>query len=573
MIKSIQLKLHHRMNRTMQPNKLSIKHFCLLSIIVVQVFTASAQKHNENVFDSLQSVVNKQFTPVIAQSVKINSAPALPDSSPKMKVGPYTIFSTQLPTTFDLVPIKAASIQGEPLQKLTPGFIKLGFSAPYNIIDAGAFYNSVRSKESSYGIAVQTLSSESNSTLGTNMGYYDNNIALTAKKFYNSATLSGNLDLGQNLVHFYGYNPSQYQHVNADSLVQKYNLVKAEIALMSTKSDSSHPNYKEDLHYANFSDAYKASENWLNANFRGDGFYDRQRVAIGANLDYLNHRSSRDTINDFIVKIGPEVSFLKSQWKAVFGTPFAVDFASSTYFYWHPKAELNVQLIQEVLYVFGGINGDLERNSFESLTAANPYMSSNFQLKNTDWHREFIGTGGAIDRYTYFRAYATFSQVNNMALYEPDHEATYHNKFIVGYDNANVISGHGEVVFNKLQTTEVKLTVDYNHYNMTSQQYAWYKPEIRVGATINHNIGGQLFLNASLYYLGSQHYFTYNPQNQMVEGVIQGMPDLNLGLDYKYSKKFTMYLNVNNLASVNYQRWYNYPSQGIYAIIGLKVAL
>ena len=148
-----------------------------------------------------------------------------------------------------------------------------------------------------------------------------------------------------------------------------------------------------------------------------------------------------------------------------------------------------------------------------------------------------------------------------------------HNKFVVVYDNANIIGAQAELKYVNEEKLELKLQADYNHYTMSTFAYAWYKPEIRVGLSVNYNIGNQIYLLADVFYLGSQHYLTYNTYNQTVNGVIAGYTDVNLGLDYRYSKKFTIDLKLNNLASANYQRWYNYPSQGIYGIIGVKVAL
>ena len=148
-----------------------------------------------------------------------------------------------------------------------------------------------------------------------------------------------------------------------------------------------------------------------------------------------------------------------------------------------------------------------------------------------------------------------------------------HNKFIAVYDNANIIGAHAELKYLKEEKIEVKVELDYNHYTMSTFAYAWYKPEIRVGFSANYSIGNQIYLLADVFYLGSQHYLAYNAVNQSFNGVISGFTDVNLGLDYRYSKKFTIDLKLNNLASANYQRWYNYPSQGIYGTIGIKVAL
>jgi hypothetical protein len=43
--------------------------------------------------------------------------------------------------------------------------------------------------------------------------------------------------------------------------------------------------------------------------------------------------------------------------------------------------------------------------------------------------------------------------------------------------------------------------------------------------------------------------------------------DLNLGLEYRYNKRISAFVQLNNLASQRYMRWYNYPVQ-IFQVMG-----
>jgi hypothetical protein len=37
--------------------------------------------------------------------------------------------------------------------------------------------------------------------------------------------------------------------------------------------------------------------------------------------------------------------------------------------------------------------------------------------------------------------------------------------------------------------------------------------------------------------------------------------DINLGLEYRYNKRLSAFIQMNNLASQRYNRWYNHPVQ------------
>jgi outer membrane receptor protein involved in Fe transport len=53
------------------------------------------------------------------------------------------------------------------------------------------------------------------------------------------------------------------------------------------------------------------------------------------------------------------------------------------------------------------------------------------------------------------------------------------------------------------------------------------------------------------------------------EKKLKGFVDANLGIDYRYSKIFSLFLNFNNIGAVRYYYWDNYPSQRFNLLGGL----
>jgi outer membrane receptor protein involved in Fe transport len=52
---------------------------------------------------------------------------------------------------------------------------------------------------------------------------------------------------------------------------------------------------------------------------------------------------------------------------------------------------------------------------------------------------------------------------------------------------------------------------------------------------------------------------------------LNGVFDLNLGVSYDYNKTFGFFLNINNVTSARYFRWYNYPTYGFNVLGGLNI--
>jgi hypothetical protein len=45
--------------------------------------------------------------------------------------------------------------------------------------------------------------------------------------------------------------------------------------------------------------------------------------------------------------------------------------------------------------------------------------------------------------------------------------------------------------------------------------------------------------------------------------------DVNLGLEYRYNQRISAFIQLNNVASQRYNRWYNYPVQAFQVLGGI----
>ena len=61
--------------------------------------------------------------------------------------------------------------------------------------------------------------------------------------------------------------------------------------------------------------------------------------------------------------------------------------------------------------------------------------------------------------------------------------------------------------------------------------------------------------------------FTDTKKELKLDGII----DLNLGLEYRYSGTVALFLNINNITNNQYERWIGLPVYGINVIGGLGV--
>jgi hypothetical protein len=103
---------------------------------------------------------------------------------------------------------------------------------------------------------------------------------------------------------------------------------------------------------------------------------------------------------------------------------------------------------------------------------------------------------------------------------------------------------------------------------MNLNEKAWHKPNTEVVLSGEYNIWDKILIQASLYVAGK-----YNIRIQQGGGYtsnqVNGYMDANLGVEYRYSKILSMFLNFNNLGFSRYYVWNNYPTERFNALGGI----
>ena len=248
---------------------------------------SSSLSAQTNVLDSMISINIGSYKATIMDAGKINDSPSFSDSTKKLKVSPYNINSKKIYTGFDVEPIQPAQTVGEPLVKLYNALVKLGmgnYTTPYGEL----WFNSLRSKTTSYGLRYKHLSSSATlKDLGF-AGYSDNEVNLYGKKFLKEHSLTGNFDYSRNVVHFYGYDASLYD-ISKDSTRQRFNLFSGNVGLISHYNNEKRINHDVRIGYYNLADKYGASEN----NIKSTGYVQtaigKELLKVNAAIDFYNY--------------------------------------------------------------------------------------------------------------------------------------------------------------------------------------------------------------------------------------------------------------------------------------------
>jgi hypothetical protein len=553
--------------------------FVMMASFFLFMEEVSAQK----ILKDTTFIIVKQFQPTIADAFKINNIPVVKDSTPPIPKINYGINSKRINTEYAVEPIKPAKMVGEPLSKLYSSLIKLG--AGTHLYGEG-FINNLRSKEASYGAHVKHHSWNGTLKGLGYSGFSDNQAEVYGKKFFHKQTLSGNLDYNRNVIHYYGYDTTVVKSaLEKDSLKQRYSRIGGDLQFQTHYTDTTSINTFVKLKYYHLSDLYKTFEDNLLAEGDVSGYYDRQLVHIPVSVDYLADHSSVDFYNykqnSLITKLSPYITILGLEWEMQVGVNLALETGTQKdHFYFSPNIEFSYNVLKDIIIPYAGVTGGLQRNSMNTLFTENAFLIPRPNLMNTNTKLNIYGgIKGSITSYLSYVTQASYAKYGDMYFFQYDRTDKHNSGFNLMYEDASVLNIHGEIQFQHTEKIKFFAKGDYNQYTMESHSKPWYKPIWQTTFSANYNLKNKLIATADVFIQGKRfttYETTYVHQGNVIVAVsstkeLKPFVDANLGLEYRYSKKLSGFITLNNLAFKRYELWSHYPVQNFTFLAGITM--
>ncbi|MCL4856447.1 MAG: hypothetical protein KJZ55_04100, partial [Flavobacteriales bacterium] len=162
-------------------------------------------------------------------------------------------------------------------------------------------------------------------------------------------------------------------------------------------------------------------------------------------------------------------------------------------------------------------------------------------------------------------------------FYTKDFSNVLQNQFTVIYDTMGVNQISGELAYQKLENLKLILRGDYYQYSPKNELKAWHKPDMKISLSGIYDLGDKIIVRADFFFINKQYaqsFETIADANGVLVTTekakeLKGIFDANLGLEYRYTKKLSAFINFNNIGAVRYQRWEDYPTQRFNFLGGL----
>jgi hypothetical protein len=521
-------------------------------------------------------VVIKPYQPTLSDAFKINILPEVRDTLVIKPGFNYVTRPEKCETGFNIKPIKAATLVGQPLDKLYKTYLKLGMGN-YITPLAELEISSLRSKEYSYGISLKHQSINGKIKLRDDMkikpGYNDNTLRLFGNRFWDRSRLSGELQAGYKGINYYGINTGLEVFPDYDDIKQNYVRAGGEVRFESLQNDIHDFTYKTVASYSFLQDKFSNYQHEINVKAEFRKFIKGQDFGLDAGWQQFINSPSVDSSGLGIITLRPSISKHTDEYNYLIGAVLAGEVDNTGLnLHIYPSARLQINVVDGILMPYIGVDGKLQENSFSTLAEENPYIRPGMNIKSTSY--KFIFYGGLTGSITTKLSYdinASYSLADDMYFFINDTAASLGNQFITETDDGEVMHLYGELSYRPSEKLWFFLKQDLYRYNLLTLEHPWHKPLYDLTFSVRYNLRDKILADVDIYYVGDMYARNYDPA--AAPYLLDGTLDMNLGLEYRYTKALSVFLRLNHLLGSEELLYYQYPTMRFNLMAGFSYSL
>ena len=563
--------------------------FLITILSISSCILLEAQERTKDTIDDQVVNVVKPYTPSISDAFKIKDTPKLNDSNMvKKKEVKYNIFSIPVASTFTPAKGKAANVDKAKPVKLYDNYTSVGVGS-YTTLLGEVYLNHALSNTENVG----GYFSHHSSSGGIQDVRLDNNFSKTGLNAYYSQKLrdfSWKIDGGFDLMTYNWYGLAGALDDDASAMAvdptHTFNTfylggkLKFDDAIINDGS----------VRFRRFGDNQNSGENRFVAKTGFDVPIQGETINTEFYIDYIGGSFDMDFNNTGEIRYG-NVTFGLSPSYQLKQDDLTVDLGvslvflndtefSDNKFFIYPNFEATYRLVDEILIAYGGIKGELQQNSYYDFATENPFVSPTLTITPTDQrYNGFIGLKGKLSNNVSYNIKGNYYAEENKPLFKANDAQTFAmedyqfgNSFGVVYDDVKTFSVAGELNINVNRNFTLGFKGEYFNYNTDTQAEAWNLPDVTGSIFMDVQISEKWFAGASAFYVGER-----KDQQSLVGVLVTPDPtpitldsyfDANAHLGYKINDQLSVFAKVNNLLNQDYQRYLNFPVQGIQALAG-----
>lgn len=229
-----------------------------------------------------------------------------------------------------------------------------------------------------------------------------------------------------------------------------------------------------------------------------------------------------------------------------------------------PDVRISAPVLEGILSAFIGAEGSLQKNNLRSLADYNPWIETRLRIRNSEYTRIFGGVDGNFNGIGY-RLEANYKTVDNLALFVLDRSRPI-PMFDVIYDDGDIFTLQASGTYEGFENLRLNGTVAQRFYNLKNEAAAWHLPAFTMNLGVAYELlDGKASVGADFYL---ENGLPYRGLEEEVEN-LNALADLSLNGEYAFTENFSAWVQINNVLNNKRQRFVQYPTLGINALVGV----
>ena len=574
------------------PFSLNTLHKSIIALLCSGVVCTMVTAQEKETLDTERVVIVKTYTPTISDAFKIKSTPVVNDSVTQQKKQlRYSIFSVPVASTYMPEKGRAANIDRPKPIDIYDNYATLGFGNFTSVL--AEFYSNFQvNRSDNIGLYLHHNSSQGGiKEVKLDDKFYNSFLDFNYTSRTRDYTYGIEAGVEHQLYNWYGLpkNPVLAQEqIDAIDPQQSYFGVK-----LGGKLQFDDLYFKNAfLNYRFFGDTFSSKEHHLIAKPTFEFEMGDNLITTNFIVDYLKGRFERSldlvfqTPNQYgylNLGINPGLTILRDNLTLKLGAIlyYSVDENENNDLFVYPKVTASYRLLEEAVIAYGGIEGGLKQNTYRDAVQNNPFVSPTLVMAPTSTlYDAYIGLKGKVSDVVSYNVRGSYVSEDKKPLFVNNTRPVlqlegydYGNSFAYRYDDINTIKGYGELNFEINKKFKLGVSGEYFNYSLKKEQEAWNLPQTKASVFMDYQINTQWFAGAQLFYVGERkdinnEIFTL-PSISETTLTLDSYLDANINLGYRLNDQLSFFIKGNNLLGENYERWVNFPVQGVQILGGV----
>jgi len=529
---------------------------CLLSVCVMAQRDSTKQSVN----------ITSSYKPVLRNAVKINFSGSQLMADTSTTVKPYIIPAQNLFYAYQPIALKPLALQQDSNLYLGGrNFVKAGFgnyTTPF--VQAGLGFGDGKTfLVNLYGSYISSRGKIKN------QDYAQFDAKATGSYFGKKTEVYGSVSWSRHDHFLYGYDHLLYDYKRSE-VKQQLQDITIRGGIRNTNVTDYRISYNPNVEVNIFSNIAKLNETTFIIDAPVEKkFGESFAIKVDAKADITNYYTKGYIPNNYnisnnVVQVSPSLVYSTPRLSINGGiTPTW----SNGKFEWLPNVYAEFQLQEKVFMLQAGWVGRYIKNTYRNLSAINPYLATITSQTNTKEVEFYGGIKASLGKHFNFNAKAGLVQYNDLPFFIND-TATDSKAFVISNEpTVNNFRIHGDLSYISQDKFTATAGVTFNGYTgMDANARAWNTVPVEITGSVRWWAFKQVMLKADFYMFGGGNYL----EKGNLSYKFKPGSDLSVGAEFKITKQFSAWLDVNNVFNDKYQRWHGYEVYGLNLLGGVR---